>query len=105
MDFYGCEVSARTEIDDMTSKDSSAVFEILNLNAALFIQNSEMIQIHDLETLDDKKRALVEAVEKLLAQIRCIGYRLLELLSWSAASLVCTDFSLCYERQVIEKAI
>ena len=100
MNFYGCEVPARIEID--TPSKESAVFEILNLSAALFIQNSEMTQIHGLEMLDDKKRVLIDAVEKLLVQVRSIGFRLLELLRRSAASLVCTHF-LCAYGHMIEK--
>jgi len=96
MNFYSCEVSARTQIvtHTLTHVARSAVLEILNLSAALFIQGAEIAEIHDLDKLNDKQRLLIEAVEKLLVQVRDTALLLMDMLRVSTYALVCTISSL-----------
>jgi len=92
MNFYSCEVSARTQIGTLspTHVAQSAVLEILNLSSALFIQGTDIAQIHDLDKLNDKQRLLIEAVERLLVQVRDTALLLMGMLRVSTCALVRT---------------
>src|SRR5258707_12941434 len=92
MNFYSCEISARTQIGtlSLTHAAQSAVLEILNLSSALFIQGADIAKIHDLDKLDDKQRLLIEAVEKLLVQVRDAALLLMGMLRVSTYALVRT---------------
>jgi hypothetical protein len=94
MNLYYCEVPAKRAVRThfQTNLPQSAVFEILNLSAALFIQSAEIVEIYKQETLDDKKRVLIEAIQKLLLQVRATGFRFLDLLRVSTSALVRTTF-------------
>lgn len=88
MNFYYNEFSGRGQVG--TPSTHLAVFEILNLNAALFIQGVEVAEVHNLEKLDNKMRLLIEAVQKLLVQVRSTALLLLDMLRVSTSPLVCT---------------